>query len=106
MESRKPIAAQIGNVSIHPISICPTTRGSVPFLLHSPTPIIAHVFAWVVAVGIPKKEQTPSMADDAVSAALLPSASRWVISQPTFFIIFEPPSIVPNVIAVAHIRVT
>ena len=72
-----------------------------PFL-QSPMPIIAQVFACVVAVGIPKKEQTPRKEDDAVSAALLLSGSSVVISQPTFFIIFEPPKNVPAVIAIAH----
>ena len=75
-----------------------------PFL-QRPIPIRAQVFAWVVAVGIPKKEQTPRKEDDAVSAALLLRGSSEVISHPTFFIIFEPPIKVPTVIASAHISV-
>ena len=75
-----------------------------PFL-QSPIPIKAQVFACVVAVGIPKKEHTPRKEEDAVSAALLLSGSREVMSHPTFFIIFEPPINVPAVIASAHISV-
>lgn len=63
---------------------------------------MAQVFACVVAVGIPKKEQTPRNDEDAVSAALLLSGSSSVISHPTFFIIREPPIRVPIVIEAAQ----
>ena len=59
----------------------------------------------MVAVGIPKNEQTPRSADEAVSAAELERGSRSVSSQPTFLIIREPQSIVPKVIAAAQISV-
>ena len=55
-------------------------------------------------MGIPKNEQTPRNDDEAVSAALLLKGSSSVMSQPTFFIIREPPISVPSVIADAHAR--
>ena len=79
--------------------------GLVPPFLQSPIPIIAQVFAWVVAVGIPKNEHTPRKEDDAVSAALLLNGSSSVMSQPIFFIIREPPIKVPKVIAEAQATV-
>ena len=81
------------------------TLGLVECLRQRPTPIIAQVFACVVAVGIPRNEQTPSTVEEAVSAAELESGSRSVSSQPTFFIIRAPPIIVPSVIAAAQMRV-
>ena len=79
--------------------------GLVPPFLQRPIPIIAQVFACVVAVGIPRKEQTPRKDEDAVSAALLLSGSSSVISQPTFFIILEPPIRVPRVMVPAQASV-
>lgn len=101
-ESKKLTVAQAGKVKSHAQKSSVTTFLFVEPFLQSPIPIIAQVLAWVVAVGIPKKEQTPRNEDDAVSAALLLSGSSVVISQPTFFIIFDPPIKVPAVIASAH----
>ena len=103
-ERKKLNAPQTGKVKSQPKNICAAILGFVPFFLQRPTPIIAQVFACVVAVGIPKKEQTPKNDDDAVSAALLFKGSSVVISHPTYFIIREPPISVPSVIAAAKSR--
>ena len=95
----------IGKVKNQAKNISAAIFGFVPPLLQRPIPIIAQVFAWVVAVGIPRNEQTPRNDDDAVSAALLLNGSRSVISHPTFFMIREPPISVPSVMATAHARV-
>lgn len=96
---------QIGKVKNQAINTSAAIFGFVPPFLQSPIPIIAQVFACVVAVGIPKNEQTPKNDDDAVSAALLLKGSSSVISHPTFFIIREPPISVPSVIASAQATV-
>ena len=96
---------QIGKVKSQAKNISAAIFGLVPPLLQRPIPIIAQVFAWVVAVGIPRKEQTPRKDEDAVSAALLLKGSRSVMSHPTFFMIREPPISVPSVIATAHASV-
>ena len=101
-ESKKLIIAHTGKVKNQTQKSSNTIFLFVEPFLQSPIPIRAQVFACVVAVGIPKKEQTPRKDDDAVSAALLLKGSRAVISHPTFFIIFEPPMNVPAVIATAH----
>ena len=97
--------AQIGKVKNQAINTSAAIFGFVPPFLQSPIPIIAQVFACVVAVGIPKNEQTPRKEDEAVSAALLLKGSSSVISQPTFFIIREPPISVPSVIEIAQASV-
>ena len=97
--------AQIGKVKNQAINTSAAILGFVPPFLQSPIPIIAQVFACVVAVGIPKNEQTPKNDDEAVSAALLLKGSSSVISHPTFFIIREPPISVPSVIAMAQATV-
>ena len=97
--------AHIGKVKNHTKKSSATIFLLVEPFLQSPIPLKAQVLAWVVAVGIPKKEQTPRKEDEAVSAALLLRGSRAVISHPTFLIIFEPPINVPAVIASAHVRV-
>ena len=104
--SKNAIRAQAGKVRNHPKNNSAATFGLVERFLQRPTPIIAQVFACVVAVGIPKNEQTPKIAEDAVSAAELDSGSRSASSHPTFFIIFVPPIIVPNVIAAATLKVS
>ena len=96
---------QIGKVKNQAINTSAAIFGFVPPFLQSPIPIIAQVFACVVAVGIPKNEQTPKNDDEAVSAALLLKGSSSVISHPTFFIIREPPISVPSVIAMAQATV-
>lgn len=103
---RKLARAQMGNVKIQAAKSSKTILGLVEPFLQRPIPISAQVFACVVAVGIPKNEQTPRKDDEAVSAALLLRGSRAVISQPTFFIIFDPPIKVPSDIARAQARVT
>ncbi len=105
-ESRKLTTPQTGNVKNQIKKSSITILRSVDPFLQRPIPIRAHVFAWVVAVGIPKKEQTPRKDDEAVSAALLLKGSREVISHPTFFIIFDPPIKVPSDIASAQVSVT
>lgn len=102
---RKLARPQTGNVKNQTENSSSTILGLVECFLQRPTPIRAQVFACVVAVGIPRKEQTPRNDEDAVSAALLLSGSSEVISQPIFFIIFEPPIKVPSVIARAQERV-
>ena len=104
-ESKKLIIAHIGNVKNQAVNISAAIFGLVPPFLQRPMPIIAQVFACVVAVGMPKKEQTPRNEEEAVSAALLLKGSSSVISHPTFFIIREPPISVPRVIETAQANV-
>ena len=95
----------MGKVKNQAINISRAILGFVPPFLERPIPIIAQVFACVVAVGSPRNEQTPRKDEDAVSAALLLKGSSSVMSHPTFFIIRAPPISVPAVIAIAQARV-
>lgn len=68
-ENTYPNNPQIGNVTIHAITICPAT---IQFTARNrraaPTPIIADVFACVVLTGNPRAVQISKQTADAKSA--------------------------------------
>lgn len=100
------MAPQKGKVTAHAARICPATLRSMPWVLQSPVPMMAEALECVVLAGIPKKEQAASTNEDAASEALPPTESKAVISQPTFLMIFAPPSRVPRVMTAAQMRTT
>ena len=67
---------------------------------------MAHALECVVLAGIPKKEQSVRIKEEAASEALPLAASKSVNSHPTFLIIRDPPKRVPKLMVREQINTT